>query len=126
MATTSYKGYNFTDEDLLLFDKYGMDVQNAVDQGFSEDEILSAAKEIEQDELFKQERAMHPVQQSRPVAPPPSEVPPDPDFWQSNTTAGDLAKTFGSSLSNLLGSTVCWGLERWGESIGNATLFETG
>ncbi len=126
MATTSYKGYNFTDEDLLLFDKYGMDVQNAVDQGFSEDEILSAAKEIEQDELFKQERAMHPVQQSRPVAPPPSEVPPDTDFWQSNTTAGDLAKTFGSTLSNLLGSTVGWGLERWGESIGNETLFETG
>ena len=126
MANTLYEGYDFTDEDLLRFDTYGMNVKDAVDQGFTYEEITQAAKEIEQDEAFKVERAAQPIQQSRPVAPIPEEVPVDTGFFDSNTEAPDLAKTFGSTLSSMLGSTVGFGLEKWGESTGNTTLFETG
>jgi hypothetical protein len=126
MANTLYEGYDFTDEDLSRFDTYGMNVQDAVDQGFTYEEITQAAKEIEQDEAFKAERAAQPIQQSRPVAPIPEEVPVDTGFFDSNTEGTDLAKTFGSTLSSMLGSTVGFGLEKWGESTGNTTLFETG
>ena len=49
MANTLYEGYNFTEEDFLRYDTYGMDVQNAIDQGFSKEEISLAAKELDQD-----------------------------------------------------------------------------
>ena len=64
-----YKGFNFSDEDLLRFDKYGMDVENAIDHGMTQEEIVQAAKEIEQDELLKKQQTEQQQKEtlSRPI-----------------------------------------------------------
>ena len=51
-----YKGFNFSQEDLLRFKKYDMDVQNAIDAGGTLEEIVEASKNIEQEELLKKQQ----------------------------------------------------------------------
>ena len=46
-TNTGWSDYTFTEEDLKYFEAMGLDVRNALAQGFSPEEIISRVKEIE-------------------------------------------------------------------------------
>ena len=58
-----YKGFNFSQEDIDRFQKYDLDVEGALSEGATKEEIVEISKEIEQEELAKQQKRT----QSRPI-----------------------------------------------------------
>ena len=66
----------FSDEDMERFQKYDLDVEGALSEGATKEEIVEISKEIEQEDLYKQQvrEQAPPGIQSIPVH--PSTIPP--------------------------------------------------
>ena len=128
------ESFDFSPEDIERFKKYGMDVDNALAMGDSPEDIIEVSKEIEQEELFKLQRAEQapPGTQSLPVEPPP-QLAPDmrgiahgEGLTDYGTGVSDIGKIFGSHLSNLVENIAGFGVQKLGEFTGNENLYDAG